>query len=59
MRAGLSQRGALNVIILLALFFIVFNYFLADYIRITYIALIDIVLYTIFHLAVNRFIKVS
>ncbi len=57
MRAGLSQRGALNVIIVLALFFVAFNYLLADYIRITYIALIDVLLYTLFHLVVNRFIR--
>jgi len=39
------------------LFFVAFNYLLADYIRITYIALIDILLYTLFHLVVNRFIR--
>lgn len=58
MRAGLSQHQTLLAIISLAIFYIVFNAVFYDFISITLLVLIDIILYICLHLfVINRYIK--
>lgn len=58
MLAGKSMRSTLGVILLLAIFFIVLNNLLyALQVNINLIVVIDILLYTLFHLVLNFFIS--
>lgn len=56
LRAGLSQHKALIVIVGLALFYIGFNLLLDDYCYFSVILLIDILIWTVFNVIVNRLI---
>ena len=56
-RAGLTQHQALGCILLLALIFIGLNLLLSDKTESTYVVLIDIVLWVIFHQTVNFVIR--
>ena len=55
--AGCNQHQALCTIIILALSFVVINNILNYFLPTTFIVLIDIIIYTIFHLILNVFIK--
>jgi len=57
LRAGLSQHKALVVILCLDLFYIGFNLLLENYCYFSVILLIDIILWIVFNLTVNHFIK--
>lgn len=58
MLAGKSMRSTLGVILLLAIFFIVLNNLLyALQVNINLLVVIDILLYTLFHLVLNFFIS--
>lgn len=57
LRTGMTQHQALMTIILLALFFIVLNISLYNYIYTTFIILIDIVLFTVFNYVVDYIIR--
>lgn len=57
MRAGLNQHQTLACILLLDLFFIVFNMVLCLVLPSTWIVIIDIVLWCLFHVAVNAAIR--
>lgn len=57
MRAGLTQHQALIVIIALALFFIVLNFSLYNFIPATLIIAIDVVIYVAFHYTLDYFIR--
>lgn len=57
MRAGLNQHQTLACILLLDLFFITFNLVLCPVLSITWIVVIDIVLWCLFHFAVNTAIR--
>ena len=54
LRAGCSQHQALCVILLLALLFCLINYILHSYIGITFTVVADILVYTLFHLLLNK-----
>ena len=56
-RAGMKTKFVLITILITDLFFIVMNTLLADRINLTFILLIDVVLWTAFQLVINRFIK--
>lgn len=56
LRYGLSQRATLAVILALAVFYIIINNLL-QFAGFTCILIFDILLYTAFHLALNRMIK--
>lgn len=53
MRCGLNQHQTLVVILLLQIVYVVMNTMLGSHVPITYIALIDIVLYATFHLTID------
>lgn len=55
LRAGLSQHSALGVILTLAILFIALNNMLA-FLGFTCVLIADIVLYTVFHIVLNRMI---
>lgn len=57
MRAGLGQHGALLVILCLALFYIGFNMLLSNYLYFSLILLLDIFVWMVFHVVVNRCIR--
>lgn len=57
LRAGMGQHGALTVILSLALLFIVLNCLLCDYCDANAIVAIDITIWVLFHVAVNRRIR--
>jgi len=54
MRAGLSQHGALLVILGFALFYCVLNFLLSKVMLASVVVAIDIVIYLVFHLVVDR-----
>jgi len=54
MRAGLSQHGALLAILAFALFYCAFNYLLSKVMLTSFIVGIDILIYGIFHIIVDR-----
>lgn len=56
MRAGLTQHQALAVIIMLALLMIAINMLIYSFIGITATLITDIVIYTVFHIALTRLI---
>lgn len=56
-RAGMKTKFVLITILITDLFFIVMNTLLADRINLTFILLIDVVLWTAFQLVINHFIK--
>lgn len=57
MRAGLTQHQALLVIDALAIFFVVFNILLFGEIQVTWIIVLDVVIFLLFHYVVDYFIK--
>ena len=57
MRAGLSTHQTLCVILVLQLLFIGLNFMLMDNLKMTWILIIDIVLYTGIHLLIDVFIR--
>lgn len=56
LRAGLSQHKALITIVGLALFYIGFNLLLDDYIYFSVILVIDIIIWAVFNIIINRII---
>lgn len=56
-RAGMRMRSVLITILLTDVFFITMNTLLSDRINLTFILLIDIVLWTAFQLVINHFIR--
>ena len=59
MRAGLGQHGTLFTIILTAIFFGVINILMVQYIDIslTYSLAIDIILFVVYNLLLDRYIR--
>ncbi|MBQ7421856.1 MAG: undecaprenyl/decaprenyl-phosphate alpha-N-acetylglucosaminyl 1-phosphate transferase [Prevotella sp.] len=57
MRTNLTQHQTLGVIIGLAVLFIILNYSLCRYIPVTVIVGIDIILYIVYHLVLDHFIR--
>ena len=56
MRAGLTQHKALCCIVVMAVVFILANYFLLEVMANTYVLLIDVVVYVVLNLVLNRLI---
>lgn len=54
MRVGLSQRKALIVILLMALFYISLNLLLLEFISNTEVFIIDILIYILFNVIINK-----
>lgn len=57
LRAGLSQRQSLVAIVMMAIALIAINMLLADWLSITVIAIVDIVVYWAIHIFINVLIK--
>jgi UDP-GlcNAc:undecaprenyl-phosphate GlcNAc-1-phosphate transferase len=55
MRAGLTQHQALIVILLLAVFIIILNILIFKHVGITWLVLIDVFIYTLFHILLSRY----
>ena len=56
-RAGMRMRSVLITILLTDIFFIAMNILLADRINLTFILIIDVILWTAFQLVINHYIK--
>ena len=56
MRAGLTQHKALCCIVVMAVVFILANYYLLEVMANTYVLLIDVVVYVVLNLVLNRLI---
>lgn len=54
LRTGMRVRSALVTILLIALFFVVFNALLADYVNITILLLADVLIWIAIQLIINR-----
>ena len=54
MRAGLTQHQALCTILALALFFIAVNFLLIHHVGVTWIVLVDVVLWTVLNFLLNK-----
>ena len=57
MRAGLTQHQTLCTILALALFFIVINLLLIHHVGVTWIVVIDVVLWTLFNFLLNKYLQ--
>lgn len=57
LRSGMKMRWVLTTIILMDVFYIMLNFFLRYYLNITVILLIDLALWGILHLCLNKRIK--
>ena len=56
MRAGLSMHQSLIAILCLAVFFVLVNFISYPLIGISWVLIVDVVLYTVAHLTINIFI---
>lgn len=57
LRSGLGSRGTMICILLIALFFIILNLLLIDYLNVNILVCCDILLWTCLHLFINFLIK--
>lgn len=53
-RTGMRTRSVLVTIIMIAVFFVVFNAILVDYVNITIILILDVVIWTVIQLLINK-----
>jgi UDP-N-acetylmuramyl pentapeptide phosphotransferase/UDP-N-acetylglucosamine-1-phosphate transferase len=57
MRAGLGQHGTLIVILILALVYIILNLQLSVLLSITWVVVVDVLVWLLFHQAVNMMVR--